>query len=128
MSPYWKKYEPAPPSGDGSERKEAKMATLLVLFNLAENADIDEYEQWAREVDVPTVEGLQSVDRMRVFKVGSVLGSDQAPPYRYFEIIEVNDLEKLGEEVTSEAMQPIAAKFQGEYADSPIFLIAEELA
>ena len=104
------------------------MATLLVLFNLAEDADPTEYEQWAREVDVPTVEGLRSVDRMRVFKVGSMLGSDQAPPFRYFEVIEVNDLEKLGEEVTSEVMQPIAAKFQGEFAESPIFLIADELA
>ena len=103
------------------------MATLLVLFNLAKDADPQDYEEWARDVDVPTVEGLQSVDRMQVFKVGSVLGSDQAPPYRYFEVIEVNDLQKLGEEVASEVMQPIAAKFQGEYADSPIFLIADEL-
>lgn len=103
------------------------MATVLVLFNLAEGADPEEYEEWAREVDVPTVEGLQSVDRMRVFRVGSVLGSDQAPPYRYFEVIEVNDLEKLGEEVASDVMAPIAAKFQGEYAHAPAFLIADEL-
>ena len=75
----------------------------------------------------PTVEGLQSVDRMRVFKVGSVLGSDQVPPFRHFEVIEVNDLEKLGEEVTSDVMAPVATRFQGEYAHSPVFLIADEL-
>lgn len=104
------------------------MATILVLFNLAEGVDPGEYEEWAREVDVPTVEGLESVDRMKVFRVGSMLGADQSPPYRYFEVIQVNDLEKLGEDVISEAMAPVAAKFQGEYAESPIFLIADQLA
>ena len=29
------------------------MATVLVLFNVAAGADSGEYEEWAREVDVP---------------------------------------------------------------------------
>ena len=42
-------------------------------------------------------------------------------------MIEVNDPEKLGEEVASDVMAPAATRFQGEYAPSPVFLIADEL-
>ena len=37
------------------------MATLIALFDLAEDADVDAYERFARERDVPTVSAMSSV-------------------------------------------------------------------
>jgi len=104
------------------------MAALIVLFNLREGIDPADYENWAATVDVPTVTGLSSVDDFAVYRIGGVMGSDQPPPYRYCEVITVNDMALLGEEIQTEEMQKIAATFQGHYADSPTFLTAERFA
>ena len=34
------------------------MTTIVVLFNLKDGVDQDEYEQWARTVDIPSVRRL----------------------------------------------------------------------
>jgi hypothetical protein len=104
------------------------MSALIVLFNLQEGVDPAKYEAWAQTVDVPTVEGLDSVDSMKVYRVDGLMGSDEPAPYRYCEVIEVNDLEGLGRDVTTEEMQAIATKFQGEYAVDLRFLVSEQFA
>jgi len=103
------------------------MATLIVLFNLKEGASASEYEAWAKSKDVPTVKGLSSVDDFRVFRSSGLLGSDDPAPYEYIEIIEVNDMNNFGIDVSSERMQAIAAEF-GAFADNPIFILSEQSA
>ena len=103
------------------------MATLIVLFNLKEGASAAEYEAWAKKKDVPTVKGLSSVGDFRVFRSSGILGTDAAAPYQYVEVIEVNDMNQLGIDVSSEKMQAIAAEF-GAFADSPTFILAEQSA
>lgn len=103
------------------------MATLIVLFNLKEGASAAEYEAWAKSKDVPTVKGLSSVDDFRVFRSSGILGTDAAAPYEYVEIIEVNDLNQLGIDISSEKMQAIAAEFST-FADNPTFILAEQSA
>lgn len=101
--------------------------TLIVLFNLKDSASSEKYEEWAQTVDVPTVKRLSSVDDFVVFKTSGVLGSDQAAPYQYVEIIQVNDPEQLGKDVSTEMMQTVAAQFQ-EFADNPCFMVANTIA
>ncbi|HMO41259.1 MAG TPA: hypothetical protein PKC76_02180 [Saprospiraceae bacterium] len=103
------------------------MPTLIVLFNLKKDASPADYEQWAQTTDVPTVKGLKSVDDFKVFRMGNILGTEMASPYQYCEIIEVNDMNGLFTDISTEAMQHVAAEFQA-FADNPVFIVAEPFA
>jgi hypothetical protein len=102
------------------------MAKVIVLFNLKDGVDRSEYEAWARTSDLPIVRGLDSVADFSVHRVSGLLGSDDASPYQYIEIIDVSDMARFGEEVASETVQKQATEFQG-FADGPLFLLTESL-
>lgn len=104
-----------------------KKTTLIVLFNLKENVSEAEYEQFAQEIDVPTVVRLPSVDAFKVFRTSVLLGTETPAPYRYVEVIEVSDLDGLFGELGSETMQKVANQFQA-FADNPIFMMADAFA
>ena len=103
------------------------MAALVVLFNLKDEAARAAYEKWAQNTDVPTVKGLSSVDDFKVYRMNTLMGTESPSPYQYCEVIEVNDMGKLGEEVATETMQRVAGEFQG-FADNPIFIVSEQIA
>ena len=103
------------------------MAKVIVLFNLKDSVGQSEYEDWAKASDLPTVRGLDSVADFSVHRASGLLGSDEAPPYQYIEIIDVSDMARFGEEVASETVQKLASEFQG-FADGPLFLLTESLA
>lgn len=102
------------------------MPTILVLFNLKTGASVSDYEQWAREKDLPTVQSLGSVSRFRILKNGNLLGSDTPSPYQYAELIEVPDMSAFFADLGSEAVQAGARQFN-EFADNPLFIVANEL-
>ena len=101
------------------------MAKIVVLFNLKPGTNVADYEKFARELDLPIVNKLPSVDRFEVLKAQGLMGGGAAP-YQYIEIIEVNDLEQLGKDVASEQVQKIAAIFR-EMAETPQFIVTEAL-
>ncbi|MEM6697088.1 MAG: REDY-like protein HapK [Bacteroidota bacterium] len=103
------------------------MAALVVLFNLKDEAARATYEKWAQTADVPTVKGLASVDDFKVYRLDTLMGTETPSPYQYCEVIDVNDMGKLGEEVATETMQRVAAEFQ-EFADNPTFIVSEQIA
>jgi REDY-like protein HapK len=104
------------------------MPTLIVLFNLKEGVSASDYEKFAKEIDVPTVSALKSIDDFKVFKNSSILGAPEAkPPYQYCEIIEVNDMNALFEDISTDKMQRISTLFQG-FADNPMFMVSEQFA
>lgn len=88
-------------------------AKIIAYFNLKAGVKMADYEAWARAVDLPTVNGLPSIRKFEVFKSTAVLGSDEKPPYRYVEIIDVRDMGQFGEDVGAPVMQKIASDFQG---------------
>jgi hypothetical protein len=103
------------------------MATKIVaLFNLKPGIGAADYEAWARATDIPTVNGLKSVDSFEVFKSVGMLGSDAAPPYKYIEIIDVNDMDMFGGDVGSETMQRVAGEFQAMASDL-VFIMTERI-
>ena len=103
------------------------MSTKIVaLFNLKPGVSVADYEAWAKAKDIPTVNGLQSIDEFAVFKSVGLLGSEDKPPYAYIEIIDVNDMEKFGGEVSTETMQAIAGEFQA-MADDLSFILTDKL-
>ncbi len=103
------------------------MSTKIVaLFNLKPGISVSDYENWARTKDIPTVNGLKSVDSFAVFRSAGLLGTDAPPPYQYIEIIDVSDMGVFGSEVSTETMQAIAGEFQAMAADLS-FILTDKL-
>ena len=103
------------------------MSTKIVaLFNLKPGVSVEDYEAWAKSKDIPTVNGLKSVDEFAVFKSVGLLGSEDKPPYVYFEKIAAYDMDGFGGEVSTETMQAIAGEFQA-MADDLSFILTEKL-
>lgn len=98
--------------------------TLLALFNLKNGATSEDYLKWARTVDLPTVNGLKSVDQFDAYAVEGVFGSDATPPYQYYEVIQINDMDEFLTEVGTDTMKKVAAQFQ-QFTDDVIFLLSE---
>lgn len=101
-------------------------AKILVLFNLKSGVSVGDYEKWAKTVDIPTVNGLGSIESFQVFKSTGLLFSEDKPPYQYFETLDILDMDKFGEEASSETMQKVAAEFQA-MADDLVFITTEQL-
>ena len=99
---------------------------IIVLFNLQAGADPAAYEKWARSTDIPGVRALGSVADFQVYRLTGLLGSDGKPPYAYAEIIDVADMAAFGADVSSEAVQKVAAEFRV-FADDPLFITTETL-
>ena len=104
------------------------MAALIVLFNLRPGVTEADYEAFARDLDVPTVKGLRSVSEFRVFRLDGVMGTENAAPYRYVEVIDFESMDALEADMgATPAMAEIQAKF-GELADNPIFMLGGNIA
>lgn len=101
-------------------------AKILALFNLKPEVSVADYEAWAKSVDIPTVNGLGSIEKFEVFKTTGLLFSEDTPPYQYFETIDISDMDKFGEEAGSDTMQKVAAEFQAMAADL-VFITTEQL-
>lgn len=101
------------------------MAKIIVLFNLKPGVSVADYERFARETDLPIVNKLPSVRSFEVLKSQGLLGGGAAP-FQYIEIIDLNSLEQLGQDVSTETMQKVAATFQS-MADAPQFIVTDPL-
>ncbi len=99
---------------------------IIVLFNLKPGAEEASYEGWARSTDIPGVRALGSVSDFQVYRLTGLLGSDGPAPYAYAEVIDIADMEAFGADVSSEAVQKVAAEFQT-FADNPLFITTEAL-
>ena len=78
---------------------------MIVLANLKDGVDPEDYERWILESYAPAVRNLTSVEDWRDYRVSGLLGSDAAPPYQYVVTLEVNDMEQLGRDMAGEEMQ-----------------------
>lgn len=101
------------------------MAKIIVLFNLKSGVSVADYETFARTTDLPIVNALPSVDRFEILKSEGLLGGG-ASPFAYIEIIDVNSLEQLGNDVSTDTMKKVAATFQS-MADNPLFIVTSKL-
>jgi hypothetical protein len=98
---------------------------IIALFNLKPGKTAADYEAWAKTRDLPTVNALSSIDKFEVFRSEALLGTEDAPPYQYIEIIDVADMDAFGADVASDTMQAIAAEFQG-WADTT-FIVTDKV-
>jgi len=103
------------------------MTTLIVLFNLKNEAETGAYEEWAQATDLPVVRGLSSVDSFEVYRTENLLGSDAGAQYQYVEMIEINDMDTFGAAVSTEIMGKVAGEFQA-FADNPVFMVTRKFS
>ena len=101
-------------------------AKILALFNLKPDVSVADYEAWAKSVDIPTVNGLGSIEKFEAYKTTGLLFAEGKAPNQYFETIDILDMDKFGEEAGSEMMQKVAAEFQA-MADDLVFITTEQL-
>ena len=99
---------------------------IHALFNVKPETSVVDYENWAKSIDIPTVNGLGSIQKFEVFKSTGLLGSEETPPYQYFETIDILDMDQFGADVSTDAMQKVAASFQG-MVDDLVFITSEQL-
>ena len=103
------------------------MPALIVMFNLKDGVTEEDYEAWAKSADLPTVRGHKGVDGFDLYRANNMFRSDDAAPYRYIEVIEINDLDQFNQDVASDIQKPISAKF-GEIADSPVAMLCDKIS
>lgn len=99
---------------------------IIVLFNLKPGVSITEYEDWARNRDLPAVNALPSVSSFTVHKATGLFGSDGTPPYSHIEIIDITAMDPFIADISTPEFQAMAAPFQ-DYADNPQFILTEDL-
>jgi hypothetical protein len=78
---------------------------MIVLVNLKEGTNPEDYERWVLDPYAPVVKGLPSVHDCRDYRVSGLLGSEAAPPYRYVVTLEIRDMEQLRRDMRGEEMQ-----------------------
>ena len=86
------------------------MLSMIVLVDLKEGVDPEDYERWVLESYAPAVRELPSVEDWRDYRATGLLGSDTAPPYRYVVTLDIRDLDQLGRDVASEGMQGLLSE------------------
>lgn len=86
------------------------MPTMIVLVDLKDGVEPEDYERWISESYRPTVMSLPSVDDWRGYRVGGV------PPSRYVVTVEVNDADQLGKDAETEEMRRLLEELDG-YAE-----------
>lgn len=92
------------------------MPTMIVLVNLKQGVEPGDYERWVGESYAPVARALPSVEDWRNHRVGGLLGTDAAPPYRYVVTAEITDMGHLGQDVEGEEMQRLLSELN-EYAE-----------
>jgi DNA-binding Lrp family transcriptional regulator len=83
---------------------------MIVLANLKEGVDPEDYERWILDSYAPAVRDLPSVEDWRDYRVSGLLGSDAAPPYQYVVTLDVNDMEQLGRDMAGEEMRRLLSE------------------
>ena len=98
---------------------------IIVLLNLKAGKSSSDYEAWARNTDLATVNTLKSVESFEVYEATGLMGSGAPSPFDYIEILDVADMDLFRQEVSTETMKRVAAEFQA-WAN-PIFITTRNL-
>ncbi len=99
---------------------------MIVLFNLADDQNEEDFTAWMKANDIPVASGLPSVLEYNLVKTVGMMGGDGDPPYSHMEIIRVSDFEALGKDAEGEAIQKVGAQFQSKVKDA-VWLFVDQV-
>jgi len=86
--------------------------TLIVFFNLKTDVKEADYLKWAIDVDLATVNKLNSVSSIEVLKGMNMLGEQTASPWDFFEVIEISSEAAFLEDIQTDRMSKVIEQFQ----------------
>ena len=84
---------------------------IVAFFNLKPEISVAEYENWAKSVDLPTVNNLPSIAKFEVLRTTGKLGGGAAE-YQYIEILDVKDTDQFARDVATPEMRAVAGEFR----------------
>lgn len=92
------------------------MAAIIVLVDLKEGVDPEDYEIWVRDSYAPAILALDSVDEWRNYRATGLLGTDSPPPHHYVVVVDANDPERLRTETETAEFRRLLEELHG-FAD-----------
>ena len=104
------------------------MAKLILTYTLKPGVSREQYEQWTRTVDYPSMRGLARVKSFVNHRTTGLLIGDGRPTADYVEVFDIPDLDGF---VRHDLPGPVVQKVMGEFmgfVDNPQFMVAEEVA
>ncbi|KAB7696318.1 hypothetical protein GBN33_13665 [Plesiomonas shigelloides] len=100
--------------------------TLIVFFNLKPDISEIDYLTWAKEVDLHTVNQLNSVTSFNIFKGLKILGKQNTSPWDYFEVIRIKSEKQFLQDIQHEEMQKVICQFEG-FAANANFICTQDI-
>ena len=94
------------------------MDTIIVMYNLAESQNEQEFEIWLREVDLPNYANLSSMRNPTYFRAGTLLGENKPAPYKYTVVIEMDGSEAVEAEMADPKWASFIADIESRITDA----------
>ncbi len=100
---------------------------LILLYSLKDGVSRDDFHNWVRTVDYPTMRGLARVESFKTFESKKLLMGEGEPSVGYVEVFDIPDLDGfMAEDLGGDTVQGVMGQFMG-FAEAPEFIISEEI-
>ena len=100
---------------------------LIILYSLKNGVSRDDFHNWVRTVDYPTMRGLTRVENFKTYESKKLLMGEGAPSVGYVEVFNIPDLDGfIAEDLGGATVQAIMGQFMG-FAEAPEFIISDEV-
>ncbi|MCF6219834.1 MAG: hypothetical protein L3J65_01850 [Robiginitomaculum sp.] len=100
---------------------------LVILYSLKGGVTRDDFHNWIRTVDYPTMRGLARVSSFKTYESKKLLMGEGSPSVGYVEVFNIPDLDGfMAEDLGGDTVQGVMGQFMG-FAEAPEFIISEEV-
>ena len=103
------------------------MAQLFIKYRLADGVTREQFEQWVKDTDQPTMRGIRRIESFETYRVTGRLIGEGEPSVSYVELFDIPDMDGFtSEDMAGETVQGIMGEFM-QMVQDPEFLIAEKV-
>ncbi len=103
------------------------MANVLLHYTLKPGTSPEDYEEWVRSTDYPTMRGIARVANFSNHRVRGLLMGEGEPGMHYVEIFDIPDLDGfVGEDMPGPVIQGIMGDFMSR-VENPVFIVLDEI-
>lgn len=103
------------------------MAKVMLHYTLKPGVTHEEYQDWVRTTDYPTMRSIARVASFSNHRVRGLLMGEGEPGMDYVEIFDIPDLDTfVGEDMPGPVIQGIMGDFMGR-VENPVFIVLDEV-
>ncbi|MBA3066862.1 MAG: REDY-like protein HapK [Hyphomonas sp.] len=110
--------------------KEIRVETtpnLFILYTLKDGVTPEQFEDWVRTTDQPSMRSLARVQSFRTYRAERMLMGEDKPGVAYIEAFAIPDLDGfVAEDMAGETVQTVMGAFMG-LAEAPQFIVVSEV-